>query len=581
MTRLGDPAAPIPRRVLAGLGALSVAIALVAGCDQPPPKAPITPRGKTDRVQIPAGGAFFPASGNWGEYHREVATFAIDRHEVTTDQYARCVAAQACTPAKRGDHCNARRVDRADHPINCVDRAQAEAYCGWAGGRLPTEAEWQRAAFGDGPERFFAWGKAKPDPSRANLCGSECTDQSPIMRLRVWGPYEGTDPWPTTAPVGAVKAGASAFGIEELGGNVREWTGSTMLQQMFPEVCVRAPDWHGVAPRKARSGAPDDKGNDTDDDDDDDFEDDGDDDDAEGSLDDSPCEPVERAIVRGGSFAARDLHAASHAYFWHPHSSSQEPDLGFRCAESAPGTECFAECSQTGRCSWDGNQCLADSDESCRRSDECEQLGHCTAVDGACKLTDSDDCRATFGCQTIGHCSYRDGDCVVGSSVDCRRSHACTAHARCLLQGEDCVISSADDCRQSAHLCKELGACGFDRGDCIVVSDEDCSASKRCQEDGSCTMLNEQNCRPKTDAHCRGSAACRKLGRCFARKDVCTELEDEDCAKSENCRTYGACHLQDDRCTATSQADCQKAAICAGKRCRLSDGECEVTAPFP
>lgn len=181
-----------------------------------------------------AAGTTAPSPGNrWSgrPAHGAVAVDALclDRTEVTVRAYARCVADGACPEAARtisygaGEQagsaaCNAGREGAADHPINCVTFAQAEAFCAWRGARLPTALEWEWAA--RGPDaRPMPWGDAPLDATRANVLGTETPDALvPVPRR---APLD--DGWAGTAPVGAFPAGATPEGVQDLGGNVAEW----------------------------------------------------------------------------------------------------------------------------------------------------------------------------------------------------------------------------------------------------------------------------------------------------------------------------------------------------------------------
>jgi serine/threonine-protein kinase len=102
----------------------------------------------------------------------------------------------------------------ADHPVVQVSWEDATAYCAWAGGSLPSEAQWEKAARGtDG--RRFPWGNSF-DGMKLNACGAEC----PVERWRDSGHDDGH---PRTSPVGSFPAGASPYGAQDMAGNVWEW----------------------------------------------------------------------------------------------------------------------------------------------------------------------------------------------------------------------------------------------------------------------------------------------------------------------------------------------------------------------
>ncbi len=143
-------------------------------------------------------------------------SYLIDRTEVSVGEYRTCVDAGACSatgtdgyewkgqPFTKSVTCNFGKPKKSAHPINCVDHAQAEAYCRFRRRRLPSEAEWEKAARGT-DRRPFPWGSDKPT----------CE----LVALR----FQGTECVGTTQPVSTKPSGASPFGALHMAGNVAEW----------------------------------------------------------------------------------------------------------------------------------------------------------------------------------------------------------------------------------------------------------------------------------------------------------------------------------------------------------------------
>jgi TolB protein len=147
-------------------------------------------------------------------------SFWLDRTELTNAQYRRCVEAGACQ-APVG--CNLGRLTygdqtKVDHPVTCVTWREAQMYCEWAGGRLPTEAEWEYAA--RGPEGLlYPWGNTF-DGTRLNSCDVNCTNP--------WADGTLDDGYAESAPVGSYPNGASWCGALDMAGNVWEWVADWM-----------------------------------------------------------------------------------------------------------------------------------------------------------------------------------------------------------------------------------------------------------------------------------------------------------------------------------------------------------------
>jgi len=205
--------------------------------------------GVADRIEEQAGMVYVPAGEFWMGCNEKVDSqceasekpgrtiyldaFRIDKYEVTVAEYRRCVQAGRCSsdalemPYWSGKErsnwawaCNWGKGGREDHPINCVDWDQAKTYCEWTEKRLPTEAEWEKAARGT-KWRKYPWGNTRlQDAGKvANIADESFNEKWPNSKW-VEGYYDG---YTATAPVGWYPDGASPYGALDMIGNVREW----------------------------------------------------------------------------------------------------------------------------------------------------------------------------------------------------------------------------------------------------------------------------------------------------------------------------------------------------------------------
>ncbi len=198
-----------------------------------PPRVPLSltvplPSGRnTEMVWVPEGEFWMGSDGDEDEdrpLHRVfLDEYDIDKFEVTVEEYRDCVATGACAEPAVGEDCNWGIGDRDDHPVNCISWYDADRYCRWAGKRLPTEAEWEKAARGtDG--RRFPWGHEPTHCEWAVLgflslgCGRQAT-------------------W----PVGSKPAGTSPYGAVDMIGNVWEWAADGFEMDYYERHSPRNP----------------------------------------------------------------------------------------------------------------------------------------------------------------------------------------------------------------------------------------------------------------------------------------------------------------------------------------------------
>lgn len=130
-------------------------------------------------------------------YHGvQLSAYQIYRHEVTQGDYNECLRHGGCTAPPYGFD----PIDLGAHPVTHVTWTQADDYCRWVGMRLPTEAEWERAARGD-EGWLYPWGATPADCAHANVAG--CSDM--------------------TREVDTLPDGRSPWGVADMAGNAAEW----------------------------------------------------------------------------------------------------------------------------------------------------------------------------------------------------------------------------------------------------------------------------------------------------------------------------------------------------------------------
>jgi formylglycine-generating enzyme required for sulfatase activity len=194
------------------------ALLFLSACQSPCAGQPNTPPERDPMVKVSSGSFIMGcaekddgcADDERPRHEVQLAAFSIDTTEVTVTAYRRCVAAGNCGEPGKKWGCNwASKTGYEDHPINCVKHEQATSYCAWQGKRLPTEAEWEKAARGsDG--RIYPWGDAAVSCTYA-VMREEVDEENGCGRNSTW-------------PVGSKPQGRSPFGALDMIGNVQEWT---------------------------------------------------------------------------------------------------------------------------------------------------------------------------------------------------------------------------------------------------------------------------------------------------------------------------------------------------------------------
>lgn len=201
-----------------------------------PTAEPTEPSLPEDMVTIPAGAFTMGQDGSKpknGPAHKvELPAYDIDRFEVTNDDFSAFVQATGYkTYAEQNSSKNWKDAaeGKGNHPVVYVTWDDAKAFCEWAGKRLPSEAEWEKAARGE-DGRTYPWGN------------DFVAENGNFYEGGIRG----------TTAVGSFHAGASPYGVEDMSGNVREWTADDFVA--YPGAADNADPFFGKDNKVNRGG---------------------------------------------------------------------------------------------------------------------------------------------------------------------------------------------------------------------------------------------------------------------------------------------------------------------------------------
>jgi formylglycine-generating enzyme required for sulfatase activity len=252
-----------------GVGAV-ILFLLIGGCEEQKKATvrveQVNPRDMSRMVLVPAGEFLMGANdGNRDEAPQRkvyVDAFYIDKYEVTNAEYqAFCTATNHAEPMGTGFVAGKfdagfrpwtdSRFNMPNQPVVCVGWKDAAEYAKWAGKRLPTEAEWEKAARGaDG--RMYPWGFSwEPDYCNSIVINNKCRIKSlgQLYNLMFIGDQPAAEvAQKATMPVGAFREGRSPYGCYDMAGNVAEWAADYYDANYY----IQAPNRNPLGPAEAK-----------------------------------------------------------------------------------------------------------------------------------------------------------------------------------------------------------------------------------------------------------------------------------------------------------------------------------------
>ncbi|BCA55060.1 conserved exported protein of unknown function [Nitrospira sp. KM1] len=176
-----------------------------------------------------------------------VDAYEIDKYEVTTVQFLKFVLAHDLPPLIDWQYDGGNFQDTmANHPVMHISWFDADAYCKWAGKRLPTSAEWEKAARGD-DGRIYPWGNQPAGLSRANFgrTGLSGPVRDRPERLLLYPPIVSVDKYENAV---------SPYGVFQMAGNVAEWTSDWYDSNYYKTASDRNPKGPAQGTQKAFRG---------------------------------------------------------------------------------------------------------------------------------------------------------------------------------------------------------------------------------------------------------------------------------------------------------------------------------------